>query len=442
MFSRNPLRGMTDYYPDDLRVARWVEGKVRAVVAGYGYEEFEAPLLEPVEIYEAKSSEELVNEQSFIVEKKAGERLILRPELTPSLARMVARKFNELPKPIRWFSNPTCYRYERPQRGRRREFKQFNVDILGEDSLLAEVEVFCVVVDVMEAFGVTADKFQIYYNNRRLVDEILTRVLAVPESKVHAAYKILDRRDKMDEGEFRAFAREYFADPAVEDGLARFSEFSDLEDPPFSGVPGDFAEGRGYREVRELQSLLDEVGIAEYCSFQPGVIRGLDYYTGTVFEVFDTGEENRRALFGGGRYDDLMGLFSKQKLSGFGFGMGLVPFELFLRTYGKIPEDAARRDWSRVVYVVPLGAGTQVQAIKHARVLRNAGIACYTSFSGKNLGKALGEAARLGSRVAVIAGARELEEGKISVKDLSANEQITIPVEDLLEHVKGLLEER
>ncbi|GAB4307014.1 MAG: histidine--tRNA ligase [Promethearchaeota archaeon] len=440
MFSRKPLRGMTDFYPDDLRLTNWIVDKVKAVVERCGYEEFEAPLLEPIEIYAAKSSEELVNEQAFVVEKKPGERLILRPELTPSLARMVARRFSELEKPIRWFSNPTCYRYERPQRGRKREFKQFNVDLLGEPSLLAEAEVFGIVVDVMAEFGVTGPQYQLLYNNRRFVDELLRQVLDVPAGRVHEAYKLLDKREKLDEEAFAATVRESFDDERVVDGLLAFGQFNELDDLPFDGVPSDFENNAGFRELKTLEEYLDDLGISKHCKFSPAVIRGLDYYTGTVFEVFDAGEENRRALFGGGRYDDLMSLFSRQTLTGVGFGMGVHTLRLFLETYDKVPNDVTRRDWSNVVLAFSLGEGTETAAMRLARKLRAGGISCLVSFSRTGLGKQLGRAAAKGVRAAIIVGREELAKGQVSVKDLGANSQATVEEKELVCHVRKLLE--
>ena len=183
-FSKNPLRGMRDFYPSELREVQWIEGIVRDVADLYCYEEYDTPLLEPIEIFAAKSSDELVNEQSFIVEKKKGERLILRPEIIPSLARMVASRLQEFKKPLRWFSIPTCYRYERPQRGRMRSFRQINFDILGENSLQAEIEMFNIIISILTCYGATSKQFQIFYNNRRFVDAICRVVLGIPEDKM------------------------------------------------------------------------------------------------------------------------------------------------------------------------------------------------------------------------------------------------------------------
>ena len=214
-FSKDPLRGFKDFYPDDLREFNWVVDNIKYIAELYSYDEFKSPQLEPVEIFAAKSSDELVNEQSFIVEKKEGERLILIPELTPSLARMIARKSQELKKPIRWYSNPTCFRYERPQRGRRRMFNQINFDILGEDTLYAELEIFNIIVDIFNEMGATAEQFQIFYNSRRFIDSLCKDLLKIPQEKIPMVYKVLDKADKIEEGEFEKFVSDTFKDDSI-----------------------------------------------------------------------------------------------------------------------------------------------------------------------------------------------------------------------------------
>ena len=218
-FSTQPIRGMEDYYPSDLREVNWIIETIRDVAERYCYEEYETPLLEPIEIFAAKSSDELVNEQSFIVEKKEGERLILIPELTPSLARMVAKKSQELKKPIRWFSVPTCYRYERPQKGRRRSFKQPNFDILGEESLYADLEIFNIIIDIFTEFGATSEQFQIYYNSRRFMDSVCKFILKISEDNIPLVYKVLDKSDKMEDDEFEKYVIDTFKDEVLIQGI-------------------------------------------------------------------------------------------------------------------------------------------------------------------------------------------------------------------------------
>ena len=284
-FPKEPIRGMDDYYPQDLREVNWIIETIRDVVERYCYEEYETPQLEPIEIFAAKSSDELVYEQSFIVEKKKGERLILIPELTPSLARMVAAKSQELKKPIRWFSVPTCFRYERPQRGRRRAFKQPNVDILGEESLYADLEIFNIIVDIFTEFGATSHQFQIYYNSRRFMDSICKFILRISEDKLPIVYKVLDKSDKMEEDEFEKFITDSFQDELIVQGIFKLKESKNVEEllNKFDNIPEEFYKSEGYIEIINFERLIKEVNISNYCTFSSGTVRGLDYYTGIIY---------------------------------------------------------------------------------------------------------------------------------------------------------------
>jgi len=331
-FSKEPLRGMKDFYPSDLRESNWIIDTIRDVAEKYGYEEYKTPQLEPFEIFAAKSSDELVNDQSFIIEKKKGERLILIPELTPSLARMVAKKSQELKKPIRWFSIPTCYRYERPQKGRRREFTQPNVDILGEESLYADLEIFNIIVDIFTEFGAASEQFQIYYNSRRFMDSLCKVILEIKEEKLPLVFKILDKSGKMDEAEFEKYIIEAFENEVIIQGILKLKDANSVDEllKRFDGIPEQFYESKGYLELIKFERLIKEADISNYCTFSSGTVRGLDYYTGIIYEVFDTGTENIRSIFGGGRYDDLLSLFSDEKITGTGFGMGVLMISLFL----------------------------------------------------------------------------------------------------------------
>ncbi|MFX0077440.1 MAG: histidine--tRNA ligase, partial [Candidatus Hermodarchaeota archaeon] len=376
--STKPLRGMEDYYPPYLREINWIIDTIRDVADLYSYEEFESPKLEPIEIFAAKSSEELVNEQSFIVEKKEGERLILIPELTPSLARMITAKHQELKKPIRWFSVPTCYRYERPQKGRRREFKQINMDILGEESLYADLEIFNIIVDIFSEFGATSEQFQIYFNNRRFIDSVCELILKIPKEKISLIYKILDKADKMEESEYEKYILDNFQDEIIVQGIYKLKEAKTLEDllSKFEDIPKEFYVSRGYKELTSFIQLLDDAKVSEYCTFSSGVVRGLDYYTGIVYEVFDTGKENIRSIFGGGRYDDLLSLFSDEKITGTGFGMGVLMLSLFLKTYNLIPEEVQEKDYTDTVYITSINEEVSTYALELARMIRTEDFPC------------------------------------------------------------------
>ena len=442
-FSKEPLRGMGDFYPTDLREVNWIKSIIEEIADIYCYEEFETPLLEPIEIFAAKSSDELVNEQSFVVEKKKGERLILRPEITPTLARMIAKRSQEIKKPIRWYSIPTCYRYERPQKGRRREFKQVNFDILGEDSLYAELEIFNISVDIFTSFGATAEQFQIFYNNRRFIDTICELILEIPKDKMPLVFKILDKSDKMEESEFEKYVIDSFQDEFIVQGILKLKDSNGIQEllDKFDNIPEKFYDSDGYKEIKSLEDLINETGLSEFCTFSSSVVRGLYYYTGTVFEVYDTGKENIRAIFGGGRYDDLLSLFSEEQLSGIGFGMGVLMFSLFLKTYNLIPDFVYERDFSDTVYITCVNETVAKYAIELADIIRSEDFPCIVDYKFKNLKNQLSRASELGILIALIVGEKEMEENKISIKNMATNTQKTIKSEDIIEEIYKILDE-
>jgi histidyl-tRNA synthetase len=442
-FSKDPLRGMEDYYPPELREENWIIDNIRDVAEVYGYEEFESPQLEPIEIFAAKSSEELVNEQSFIVEKKEGERLILIPELTPSLARMIAKKGQELKKPIRWYSVPTCFRYERPQRGRRRQFKQINFDILGEDSLYGDLEIFNIIIDIFTKFGATAKQFQIYYNNRRFIDDVCKIILDIPEIKLPFIYKTLDKAEKLEEREFEDYLAELFQDNFIIQGILKLKESDSVEDllKKFDIIPKKFHDSRGYKELKEFEKLLEETNLSEFCTFSSGIVRGLDYYTGIVYEVYDTGKENTRSIFGGGRYDDLLSIFSDEQISGTGFGLGLVMLSLFLDTYNLIPQDIREMDYSDTIYIAGIKESVRAYVLQLAQRIRAEDFACIVDYRFNSLKNQLKKANELGNIITIIIGPDEMNENKVTIRNMVSEKQITIDKENLLDEIYKIIEE-
>jgi histidyl-tRNA synthetase len=442
-FSKEPLRGMKDYYPSDLREYNWIIDTLRDVADRYGYEEYETPQIEPIEIFAAKSSQELVNEQSFIVEKKKGEKLILIPELTPSLARMVAKKSQELKKPIRWFCVPTCFRYERPQRGRLREFKQPNFDILGEESLYGELEIFNIIVDIFNEFGASPEQFQIYYNSRRLIDSILNNILKLSEEKIPLVYKVLDKSDKMEEEEYEKFIINTFQNKVVIQDILKLRDANSVDEllKRFDTIPEEFYESKGYLEFIKFQKLIMESGISDYCTFSSSTVRGLDYYTGVIYEVFDTGTENKRSIFGGGRYDDLISLFSDEKITGTGFGMGVYTLYLFLETYNLIPEDIKEKDYSDTIYIASINEEVSIYAIELARIIREEDFPCIIDYRFKNLKNQLKKASELGVMIALIIGPDEMEKNRVTVKNMLSEEQNTVLIDDLIDEIYRIIDE-
>ncbi len=442
-FSTQPIRGMEDNYPSDLREVNWIIETIRDVAERYCYEEFETPLLEPIEIFAAKSSDELVNEQSFIVEKKKGERLILIPELTPSLARMVAKKSQELKKPIRWFSVPTCYRYERPQKGRKRSFKQPNFDILGEESLYADLEIFNIIVDIFTEFGATSEQFQIYYNSRRFMDSLCKFILKISEDKIPIVYKVLDKSDKMEENEFEKYVIDTFKNEVIIQGIFKIKDSKSVNEllEKFDNIPIEFYDSIGYLELIDFERLLSEVEISDYCTFSSGTVRGLDYYTGIIYEVFDTGKENIRSIFGGGRYDDLLSLFSDEKITGTGFGMGILMLSLFLKTYNLIPEEVREKDYTDTIYIASINEEVFIYSFKIAAVVRNEELPCLIDYRFKNLKNQLSRANELEVLITLIVGPQEVEKNEVTIRNMKTEDQKTIKLTYLIEEIYNIIEQ-
>ncbi len=430
-FDTSPLKGMKDFFPADMREVNWIIDKIRNIADLYSYEEYEGPVLEPIEIFAAKSSHELVYEQSFFVEKFEDRKMILSPELTPTLARMVARKYQELKKPIRWYSTITCFRYEQPQKGRLRSFKQVNFDILGEIGLLEEIEIFNISVDIFTSFGATSDQFQIYYNNRRLIDAIFKFILKIPDNIYMKVYKALDKSDKMEDEEYQNYLTDTFNDDKLVKNILQLNEINDIENLPYDNIPNEFYNSQGYKEIKQLQKLLKETNLEEYCTFSASVVRGLDYYTGTVYEVYDMGEENRRSIFGGGRYDDLLNLFSNEQISGIGFGMGLLSFKLFLRTYNLIPENVKELDYSNIIYITSFNEKLAPLSIKLSQKLRKMGFECLIDYSCGKLGNQISKANKLNCKAIAIIGPQEQEEKYVTFKNLLTNTQKTFKLKNL-----------
>ncbi|UCC20687.1 MAG: histidine--tRNA ligase [Promethearchaeota archaeon] len=442
-FSKEPIRGMDDYYPQDLREVNWIIETIRDVVERYGYEEYLTPQLEPIEIFAAKSSDELVNEQSFIVEKKEGERLILIPELTPSLARMVAKKSQELKKPIRWYCVPTCFRYERPQRGRRRAFIQPNVDILGEESLYADLEIFNVIVDIFTEFGATTEQFQIYYNSRRFMDSVCKFILEIKEEIIPLVFKVLDKSDKLDENEFEKYLIDTFQDEIIIQGILKLKDSRSINDllKKFDNIPQKFYKSEGYLELKKFEQLIEEIDIRNYCTFSSGTVRGLDYYTGIIYEVFDTGTENIRSIFGGGRYDDLLSIFSEEKITGTGFGMGVYTLSLFLKTYNLIPEDIKEKDYSDTIYIASINEDMSTYAFELARMIRDDDFPCMIDYRFKNLKNQIKKANELGILIVLIIGPEELAERTVTIRNMVSEEQKTVNFDAVIEEIYSIIDE-
>lgn len=413
--STQPYKGTRDFYPDDFRIQSWMFDHLRRVLVRWGYQEYDGPMLEPFELYAAKSGEELVNQQLYWLVDRGERKLAVRPEMTPTMARMVAGKFHELPKPVRWFSIPNLWRYERPQRGRLREHWQLNVDVLGGDRVLADAEIVQIALELMGEFG--GQKFvEVRVNNRKLMDHFFGNVLGLAADVALKVSKAIDARDKIGEEAYIKWLSDLGISDEVRQKMERFfkSSFEQIQ----AEVPCE-----GTTELARLFAMLGEAGMAEQVQFDPMIMRGLDYYTGTVFEIFDISPENRRALFGGGRYDNLLGLFGNFPMSGVGFGMGDVGLRNFIETHGLLPKLSGGVDaFVSLPKLELLSVSNQV-----ARELRARGVSVSTPLEASGFGAQLKLATKHQARFAVLLGDSELERGMLLLKDLQKGEQQEFP---------------
>jgi histidyl-tRNA synthetase len=424
-------KGTRDFYPADLAVRRHIEAAWRSASVDCGFDEVEGPTFEHLGLYTAKSGEGIVNELFSFRRAGGDDDYALRPEFTPTLARMVAAKGGTLPVPVKWFAIPNMFRAERPQRGRLREFVQWNVDTCGTEGAATDVEVIACAVLALERLGLGPKDCVVRLSHRAAIARMLA-ALGVPGEKSAEAMTLLDRRDKLKPEEFAARAA---ALGLSADGVARFDAAARARAPlsaPLAGLAAaigiDAAELAALDEVREAAS---RAGILDWCEVDVGIVRGLAYYTGTVFEIHEaSGAE--RAVAGGGRYDGLVELFGGPKMPACGFGMGDVVLANILRDRGLLPADGAELLPRPDAFVIPAGGDEAERLVPTVlSTLRRAGLhARTTAKATRNVGKLLGEAGKARARFAVILGA-ELADGAAAVKDLDGGTQEVVPLADL-----------
>ncbi|MFK0243835.1 histidine--tRNA ligase [Amycolatopsis azurea] len=420
-----PAKGTRDFLPAEMSVRTQVFGHLYDVLELRGFLRYDGPILEPAEIYERKSGQEIADQQLYTLTTKGGERLALRPEMTPSVARMIAGNAKSLQFPVRWYSHPNCHRYERPQRGRVREHWQINADIFGSDSANCEIEIFELIHDMMGALGATPDMFQVRANDRNLLSSALTDIVGVTAEQLPQVFTLVDRWEKSD--------RAKLSDTATEIGLTE-KQFEKLAEILSSGTALLDELPEQVKENSNLVKVLNS-GAANLIKFDPMIVRGLAYYTSTVFEVFDTSPENRRALFGGGRYSDLASLFTAQQIPGIGFGMGDVTLIDFLDTHGLTPKPRSEAD----VVVIPVVEELADAAREVAGRLRKAGLRTSTPVELRKLGKELTRADKAGARAVVIVGQEDWDAGNVTVRGLATREQQTVAVDGVVAAVNSLL---
>ncbi len=417
-----PVKGTRDFYPERMAVRTWLYNTMRAVAESFGYQEYEAPILESLELYAAKSGEELVKEQSYVFTDRGGSEITLRPELTPSLARMIAQKQGELTFPVRWWSFGPFWRYESPQKGRTREFFQWNVDMIGVASPQADAENAAVLATFFKRVGLSPDLVLIKVNNRRLIDSRFD-AFEIEKSLRPKVSNWIDRRAKMTPDAWEAFGKEIGLSDSQLNNLKSMLDDKDL--------------WKQSDELTRLFAAIDALGLSDYFVFDASIMRGLLYYTGTVFEAWEVAGDIRRSILGGGRYDNLLADVGGQPLSGVGFAMGDVVITLLLEKYGLLPKGLKVNP--APVLVTVFDEERLLASFKFASELRRAGLNVVLYPEAVKIQKQFKYADKFGMKVAVVIGPDEAANGQVAVKNLSSGEQVVMKESEAVNFIQNII---
>ncbi len=427
--SREPYKGTRDFYPEDMAFQKWLFAKMREVCESYGYVEYGASPLEPAELYAAKTGEEIVNEQTYTFEDRGGRKVTLRPEMTPTVARMIAARRRELPFPLRWYSIPNVFRYEQPQKGRLREHYQLNVDIFGVKNVEADIEIISVAYNTMRALGAKDESFEIRINNRKLL-VALNKHLGITGDKYQEFSKLLDKKDKIYSGEFEKKLKDILGGGSA--FLLGLLSTGDLESF-INGLPKELQEHESIKEIEEVLIGVKSNSPKINIKFSPTLMRGFDYYTGTVFEVFDTSGENKRSLFGGGRYDELLSIFDEEEVPAVGFGMGDVTIRDFLETHKLLPkiESSNKVSLCLIDNVAPDFVN------ETAKTLRKSGVNVSIDWSQRKIGDQIKSADKARVPYIIVLGDDEVKTNTFTLKNLATGEETRGEIDKLSSIIKN-----
>src|SRR5689334_11395296 len=425
------LPGFREFYPDDLALRNHIFATWRAVALRYGFEEYDGPPLEPLELYTAKSGDEIVGQLYNFIDK-GGREVALRPEMTPTLARMVAARANGLKKPIRWFAVPQLFRYERQQRGRLREHFQLNCDLIGEPGPLGDAEIIALAVDVMRAFGLGPRDVRVRLSDRRALRALLLGA-GVSEAQLPAAFQAVDKIERVDRPALAEQLTKTGLSGSAVDGVFAAAELRGRQavEAALARVPDGPAVAEALGRVVQA---LDAMGLGEFVEVDLTIVRGLAYYTGTVFELFDAGR-TLRAICGGGRYDGLLQALGGVDLPALGFGMGDVVLGELLRERGLVPTDGASID----VFLAAITEDDVPFMLALAHELRDAGLRAEYALSPQAVGKQLKLADARNARIAVVVGPDDRARGEVMVRDLAGKSQQAVRRDEVVKRLSGVV---
>jgi len=423
-----PVKGTRDFYPSDMARRNWIIDGWKKVSVRNGFEEYDGPIFEYLKMFQIKSGDEIV-EQLFSFKDRGGRDLALRPEITPTLARMVNQQINSLPKPIKWFSVPRLFRAERPQKGRLREFFQWNIDIIGVDDVLADAEVIFCAVDYLREVRLTPDDVVVKISSRKLLAAILKKI-GIAEESLDSLYPVLDKKDKLPPETFRKMLEEQVPSTEMAANIQAFMEVKKVSE--IRRVVEYEHSGEIDQAVNEQAMLihhLNQMGVSKYCQFDPSIVRGLAYYTGIVYEIYDRTSE-LRAIGGGGRYDNLLRDFGGPEVPATGFGIGDCVLGILLQEKGLFKPELQVLDYfvacvQNVTFDDEKGtvlSTPEDEAVKLTAKLRSLGLRADFSYKPNNLGKQLKEASSRNAKKCIIIG-EEYKNNQLAIKDMATGEQ-------------------
>ncbi|MBW8017522.1 MAG: histidine--tRNA ligase [Planctomycetes bacterium] len=424
------VKGTRDFYPPVMAVRNFILDGWKSASLRNGFEEYDGPIFEYLKMYQVKSGDEIV-EQLFNFTDRGGRHLAIRPEITPTLARMVNQQINSLPRPIKWFSIPRLCRAERPQKGRLREFFQWNVDIIGSESILADAEVIYCTIDYLRSLGLTSKDIKAKISSRKLLAAFLLDI-GIAADSLESLYPILDKKPKLPEDAFVEMLGKAVEDDGKADTIKKFMELSDISEIAGLFNPGEEAKA-ALQELSDLMDILGQMSVGDYCVFDPHIVRGLAYYTGIVFEIHDAAN-SLRAVAGGGRYDNLLGDFGGPKVSGTGMGMGDCVLEILLSEKGLLDGQLPTKNLD--YFIACLDTDLQGAALELTAALRHAGFATDFSYKATGLKKQLKQASAANSAICVIIGTEYKEKSLFLVKDMKTSGQQLMTKEQVIQAAK------
>ncbi|HOG15661.1 MAG TPA: histidine--tRNA ligase [Candidatus Absconditabacterales bacterium] len=421
MLSTQPAKGTQDRYPQEFQIRKYIFDSWRKVCLKFGYQEYLGPLVENAEIRKAKSGEDVGGSELTMITNREGKisELALRPEMTPTVTRMVAKNYAQLAKPIRYFSIANFYRNERPQRGRNREFRQLNVDMFGSDSIYADVEILTLAISLMLEFNPPKGSWKLNINNRFIIDSILSEIGLSGDIKQETV-RLMDKREKLPQEAISEILLEKGLNQNQVNMLVEYMNSSTIQDliKKFPSIQ----DSKGIQQTNFIIQSLNNLGYSEYLEFKPSLIRGFDYYDGVVFEIFDTHPDNKRALFGGGRYNGLSKIFIKDDIPAIGFAPGDETTKLFLESRGLI-DPILNKTQIEKIYIPVLEDSLQDEVFKLAMNFRNYGKNVITGLETQKMIKAIQYADKQDYKFIVIFGEEEKEKGIYKVKNLKSGKE-------------------